>query len=236
MSACGMLLLGCLTTAQLFPAAWRHGPWSKWSRIKLASFWEPVSDCRGLPAGQRRSGGRSREQLPSSAGPSTVQPAAHLPQPRPGELPRFIINVVLKGNSNVIHIRLHRKINIHLRICRISEYICALHAYNRKFAFNLLNCTSRLARRHCSLLKKTALIIHCMHFYSPNLVVSLEIFLPENVSFHYLAKDCDCVELNATEFSLFVRNSYPLHLEAKTLRGTASQRAPKRNLVRLFSH
>lgn len=47
------------------------------------------------------------------------------------------------------------------------------------------------------------------------------------------------VELNATEGFLFIRNSYPPHLEAKALRVTANQRArreiTKRNLVSLLS-
>lgn len=47
------------------------------------------------------------------------------------------------------------------------------------------------------------------------------------------------VDFNATEGFLFIRNSYPLHLEANTLRVTANQRArreiTKRNLVSLLS-
>lgn len=52
-----------------------------------------MSDRGGLPAGQRRSGRRSREQLPSSSGPSPVQPAAHRPQPGSGRLQTDLTSV-----------------------------------------------------------------------------------------------------------------------------------------------
>lgn len=67
-----------------------------------------------------------------------------------------------------------------------------------------------------------------MHFYSHCLGLLEHIFAWKHVSFH------NFVELDATEGYLFVRNSYPLRLEAKTLRVTACPRAPKRNLVSYF--